>query len=162
MLLADEFSVGPLADAVPLTLMLPRTQYEHHFLIGGAQDDPVAVCFAESYKYRAFHCAGNDAHKGMLIPNVRIEVDPESVLDATNYDVPLGAIVRLGTTLGVMSHVDGQGFAGYSAQVVPLVFGLDPARDGYGVGFRRWAVTLGNGENRRILFEVDLSGGKPN
>ncbi|AMS43996.1 hypothetical protein FHS67_001929 [Aminobacter aminovorans] len=36
MLLPDEFSVGPLADAVPLTLMLPRSKYEHHFLIGGS------------------------------------------------------------------------------------------------------------------------------
>jgi hypothetical protein len=154
MLLPDEFSVGPLADAVPLTLMLPRTEYERHFLIGNSRDDPVAVCLAGSYKYNAFHCAGNDAHKGLLIPNVRIEVDPETVLDATNYDVPLGAVVRRGATLGVMAQVDGQGYGGYSAQVVPLVSGLAEARDGYGVGFRRWAVTIGTGETRRVLFET--------
>lgn len=155
MLLPDEFSVGPLADAVPLTLMLPRNKYDHPFLIGGVLDTPVAICFSEEYKYRAFHSAGNEAYKGTLIPNVRVEVDPASMFDPNNYDTPLGAMVRRGTSLGVLAKLEGQGF--YSGQVVPLVSGLAEARDGYAVGFRRWTITLGTGENRRVLFEVDLT-----
>ncbi len=155
MLLPDEFSVGPLADAGPLTLMLPRSKYEHHFLIGGSPEEPVAICLSEEHRYTAFQSAGNDAHKGMLIPNVRIEVDPASVLDPNSHDLPIGAIVRRGTILGVMAKLEGQGF--YSGQVVPLVSGLPEARDGYAVGFGRWAITLGADEDRRSLFEIDLT-----
>lgn len=155
MLLPDEFSVGPLADAVPLALMLPRSKYEYHFLIGGTSEEPVAICLSEAYKYGAFHSSGNDAHKGMLIPNVRIEVDPASVFDPNSHDVPLGAIVRRGTSFGVMAKLDGQGF--HSGRVVPLVSGLAEAREGYAVGFRRWAIALGADENRRSLFTVDLT-----
>lgn len=157
MLLPDEFSVGPLADAAPLTLMLPRTKYERHFLIGGPADDPIAICFAEDYKFRAFHSAENEAHQGLLISNVRIEVDAASAVNASNYDVPLGAIVRRGTGLGIMAMLDGNSFRGYSAQLITLYSGLAEAREGCGVGFQRWNVTLGSGENRRILFEVDLT-----
>lgn len=155
MLLPDEISVGQLGDAAPLTLMLPRSKYEYHFLIGGSPEQPVAICLSEAHKYGAFQCAGNDAHKGMLIPNVGIEVDPSSVFDPNSHDVPLGAIVRRGTNLGLVAKLEGQGF--YSGQVVPLVSGLLEARDGYAVGFRRWVITLGVDENRRSLFEVDLS-----
>lgn len=155
MLLPDEFSVGQLGDAVPLTLMLPRSKYEYRFLIGGSSEEPVAICLSEEHQYGAFQSAGNDAHKGMLIPNVRIEIDPSSVFDPNSHDVPLGAIVRRGTNLGVMAKLDRQGF--YSGQIVPLVSGLPEARDGYAVGFRHWAITLGAHENRRSLFEVDLT-----
>ncbi|AMS43995.1 hypothetical protein [Aminobacter aminovorans] len=91
----------------------------------------------------------------MLIPIVRIEVDPASVLDSNSHDVPLGAIVRRGTILGIMAKLERQVF--YSGQVVPLVSGLPEARDGYAVGFRRWAIALGADEDRRRLFEVDLT-----
>jgi len=157
MLLPEEFSVGPLADAAPPTLMLPRTKYERVFLIGGASDNPVAICLAEDYKFRAFHCAGNDAHKGMLIPNVKIEVDPGSVVDGSNFDVPLGAVVRRGADFGIMVLLDDGRFRGQSAQLISLFSGLPGTRDGYGVGFQRWTVTLGGNENRRILFKVDLA-----
>lgn len=155
MLLPDEFTVGQLGDAVPLTLMLPRSEYEYHFLIGGSPDEPVAICLSEGHRYEAFQSAGNDAHKGLLIPNVRIEVDPSSVLDPNSHDVPLGAIIRRGTNLGVMAKLGGQGF--YSGQVAILVSGLPEAREGYAVGFRRWAITLGADQSHRNLFEVNLS-----
>lgn len=155
MLLPDEFTVGQLGDAVPLTLMLPRSEYEYHFLIGGSPGEPVAMCLSEGQRYEAFKSAGNDAHKGMLIPNVRIEVDPSSVLDPNSQQVTLGVIIRQGMSMGVMAKLRGQGF--YSGQVVPLVSGLPEARDGHAVGFRRWAITLGADKNRRSLFEVDLS-----
>jgi hypothetical protein len=155
MLLAEEFSVGPVTDAVPLTLMLPRSEYELPFLIGGTRDDPIAVCLGGDYLYRAFHCSGNDAHKGMLIPNVRVEVDTSTMFDASGHDVPLGSMVRRGTNLGIVARLDDRG--SYWAQVVVLVSDLADAREGYGVGFRRWAVALGTGENRRVLFEVDLA-----
>lgn len=154
MLLPEEFTVGPIADAVPLTLMLPRSRYEHQFLIGGIPDDPVAVCFAEEYRFRAFQCAGNDAHKGVLIARVTIEVDAESLFDPNSHDVPMGALIRRGTSLSVMAKMDGHGF--HSAQSVTLVSGLTEARDGCAVGFRRWSVGLGRDENRRTLLDVDL------
>lgn len=157
MLLPDEFSVGSLADAAPVTLMLPRTKYERVFLIGGTADNPIAACLADDRRFWALHCAQNDAYKGMLIPNVRIEVDPASVVNAGDYDVPLGAIVRRGSELGIMVMLDGNGFWGQFGQFMPLFYGLPAARDGYGAGFQRWAIRLGGDENRRILFKVDLT-----
>jgi hypothetical protein len=155
MLLPDEFSVGHLGDAAPLTLMLPRSKYEYHLLIGGSPGKPIAIFLSEAHKFGAFQSAGNEAHKGMLIPNVRIEVDPSSTFDPNSHDVVLGAIVRRGTNLGLAAKLAGQGL--YSIEVVPLVSDLLEARDGYAVGFRRWAITLGADESRRSLFEVDLS-----
>ncbi len=157
MLLPDEFSVGPLADAVPVTLMIPRTKYESHFLIGGLGNKPIAICFAEDFKFKAFECAGNEAHSGMLVPNVRIEVDPASAVDGSPFEVPPGAIVRRGAHLGIMAILGSSGFGGFSPQFVPLVSNLSQAREDYGVGFRRWAITLGVGVNRRVLFEIDLT-----
>jgi hypothetical protein len=154
MLFPDEFSVGPLADALPLTLLLPRSPFEYCFLIGGTLEEPVAVCLSEAHRYGAFRSSGNDAHKGVLIPNVGIEVDPASAFDPNSYDVPLGAMVRRNTSLGITAKLDGQAF--YSRQVVPLISGLAEAREDYAVGFRHWTVTLSTSENRRVLFEVDL------
>ncbi len=44
MLSAQEFTVGTLASAKPLSLMLPRTKSEHAALIAGTDQTPVAIC----------------------------------------------------------------------------------------------------------------------
>ena len=155
MLLPGEFSVGHVEDAIPLTLMLPRSKYEHMFLIGGSSEEPVAIFLSGQFQYYSFRSTGNNSYKGILIPNVTIEVDPSSLFDADSEAAPLGTIVRRGASLGVMTKLDGRGI--YLGQFTPLISRLPEASEGCAAGFRRWAITLGARENHRSLFEVDLT-----
>jgi hypothetical protein len=82
---SDEYSVGYLGDAAPGTLILPRTKYEAVVLVGGAADCPVAIFLSQHGLYQFFDCAGNRSWKGLLIPNVNVEVDAASVFDAQEY-----------------------------------------------------------------------------
>jgi hypothetical protein len=53
MLAANEFTVGTLANAEPLSLILPRTEYEETALVGHTSDGP-AVGVVPSIGFRAW------------------------------------------------------------------------------------------------------------
>jgi len=151
MLAPEEFTVGPIGSAAPLSLVLPRNQYEQVILIGHIDGAPTAIFLTGQFRFQLLSSAGNGAWKGLVVPNVRVEVDEKSLFDA-DYGTPIGAIVRADTSLTIR----GKSEYSYSpTSAVTLHDGLGPSSE-YKVGFSCWRVVVGLGQDKRTLFEMDL------
>lgn len=151
MLALDEFIVGSLADAIPLALVLPRSAYECTALVGGTADAPLTVCLDGRAPYSVIQ--RNEAYNfsGIIIPGVRIEVDPKQVY--APHDKKIGGLVREGTTLDIVCT----SVRGFGLSTVRLVQGLPEISHSESVTFLGWQVVLGNGPAKRVLWSV--SGG---
>jgi hypothetical protein len=147
MLSPHEFSVGYISDAVGLTLILPRNKYETCFIVIATAESKIAVVLEGDHRFLSFDCRDNTSWKGLVIPNVTIEVDESSVTDA----VPLGAMVRTGTTLGIKTKLENR----MGGQIVPLVGDLSPCRDTLTAGFVRWHAVIGEGHSKRELRTIE-------
>ena len=154
MLKPSEFSAGTLASAKPLSLLLPRGQYEQPFLIGAQDGKGIAVLLSNQgdYRYQAFTTA--DAHNwsGLIIADVSIEVDETSVYDP-NQGNRLGSIVRSGTILAIAATPES--WRGGS-HLVPLVEGLPDLAERAGAGFTRWQIVIGEGTDKRVLKTMSV------
>lgn len=154
----EEFTVGTLATAKPVSLLLPRGKYEQAFLVAGPEAEPFAV-FLHPGQHRFHGFPSADAHNwsGLIIPDVSVELDQASLYDPSSYDVRLGSLVRSGDTLSVASHQE-RWMGRYSYQ--PLISGMPMIEERYGAAFMRWRITIGEGIDRRVLLTVDA--GAPN
>jgi hypothetical protein len=79
MLAGNEFTVGTLADARPLSLILPRSKYEETVLVGGSEKEPTAVFVGGRFNFHFFECSNATNWMGLLIPKVHVEVDDQLV-----------------------------------------------------------------------------------
>jgi hypothetical protein len=152
MLSPEEFSVGTLASATPVSLILPRSKYEEMVLIGHIDGSPAAVVLSGQFQFRFFPSAGNHNWQGLIIPNIRIEVDEESLFDADN-GIALGAAVRTDTRLIVRAK--GERSLGQTTAIT-LHDKLETAGE-HRAGFTRWQIVVGRGQDKRILHTVNLS-----
>lgn len=153
MLEAHEFTVGSLEGAKPLTLVLSRGDARGaSFLVGSSGGEVVAVFLDGEYQYRAFKTAGNDYWEGILVPDVRIEVDEKSVFDPNAQPGILGAVICKGSGLDLNANAEN-----WRRMVWPitLVEGAEAAAR-TSVGFSRWNVVLGVGSEKRVLFNVSV------
>ena len=84
MLLPAEFSVAYIGDATAgLTLILPRDHYDEPILVTCASGSPYAIFLGQN-KFAGFECTNNNSFGGILIPNVSIEINEDSIFDAEN------------------------------------------------------------------------------
>lgn len=149
MLSANEFSVGALANATPLSLILPRNQYEAALLIGSCNDAPAAVFLSGQFAFTFFPSADNHSWKGLIVPNVRVEVEPTSLYNGDNFGGGLGSVIRVDTRLVVKAKSERYFGDGVS---VTLHDGLAPCAEGYTAGFANWQVVVGEGQDKRVLW----------
>lgn len=150
MLSANEFTVGALANAAPLSLILPRIQYEAAVLIGSYNDAPVAVFLSGQFAFSSFPSIDNTSWKGMIVPNVRVEIDPASLFNGDGFGGALGSLTRIDTRLVVWAKRD----RSYDSVGVTLHQGLTPCAEGYSAGFKSWQVVIGDGQDKRVLWRV--------
>jgi hypothetical protein len=156
MLKPEDFVAGSFPEAAEdLTLILPRRAAEHRILITGATGDKIAV-YLDRPGYEATPCGDSRSRKGLVVPNVRIQVDETSLFDPDDDDAPFGALVREGRTLSVISRTT-DGYHPSHAEAVCLVNDLPPCADRVSVGFRRWSILLGEGEACRTLATVEAA-----
>ena len=153
MLRPDEFTVGALKDTTPLSLLLPRSKYEQPILVGGTEDEPIAVFIGDKHAFHSFACAENDAWKGLIVPNVRIEADPDSLFSDSD-GIPVGALVREGDRLLLWGISKASGFP--NAVGVELVCNLSPAPEHMRAAFSRWQIVIGEGNAQRTMKQVDV------
>lgn len=154
MLRASEFVMGTLEDAEPMSLMLPQSKYGGTFLTGRIENQTGAILLDRGQEFVAFACAGAAAWRGILIPNVRIEIDETSFFEPDFRLMP-GALMRLDTRLIVGGKNDRN--LGLGTQVV-LESGLPPTRDGNSAAFSRWSIVIGEGQDKRVLQNIDAKG----
>jgi hypothetical protein len=153
MLSPLEFGVGTLADAHPLSLILPRTQYEQPILIGSVDGKPTAVFIGDQHEYGSFPCENNTSWKGLLITGIAVEVDESTAFNPEVHSAPRGALVRQDSTLAIAST--GERFMGQMLSVI-LVEDLIPTSRGTTAGFLRWQIVIGQGNEKRVLKVIDL------
>jgi hypothetical protein len=153
MLRANEFVVGTLENAEPLSLMLPQSKYGRTFLIGRIEEAPGAVLLDTRNEFVAFPCAGAGNWRGLLIPHIRIEIDQASMFEP-DFRLAPGALMRLDTRLIVGAKSDRH--IGLGTQVV-LESGLAPTHEGSSAAFSRWSIVIGKGQDRRVLRSVDAN-----
>lgn len=149
MLSANEFTVGTLADATPLSLILPRTRYEETILIGTFKNGPAAVFLSERYAFTFFPSADNFSWKGLIIPQVRVEVDETSITESAS----LGAIMRMDTRLVIRAKRDN---SFDDRAVVTLQDGL-VSTNKHKAAFVRWHIVIGEGVDKRVLWKTSPS-----
>lgn len=158
MLTPSECFAGPISAAKDMTLVQPRTRHEHRCLIVASDGEPFAVCLddlAQRGRFRAFQCKENDAWKGLHIPGVRIELDESSLFDAERHDTPLGSMVRSDDRLAIQVLLDGRFDS--SSRSLTILDGLPPCAPHLSACFLKWQIVIGNGDDKRVLLEVDAS-----
>lgn len=146
MLSPNEFSVGYLANAAGLTLVLSQEARGTSFIVTPTAQSMIAIALDGGHRFSSFDCRGNTSWQGLVIPNVAIEVDETSVTDS----LPLGVLVRTGTTLAIKTKLDRLG-----TQLVPLINDLAPCGEGLSSPFSHWRVVIGEGLAKRELMSID-------
>jgi hypothetical protein len=151
MLDASEFTIGSLAHAGGLCFVMPRTEREEPFLV--SPGNPRTAVYLGG-TFRGFSIDGDVAWKGLIIPNIRIEVDPTIAFDP-DYGTPAGSIVRHDDKLSIIAAVDAGGWR--QPMRVPLVTALSACEGELSAGFRHWQVVVGEGSAKRVLQIIDLA-----
>ncbi|WP_445219747.1 hypothetical protein ACKWRH_06205 [Bradyrhizobium sp. Pa8] len=151
MLSPNEFSVGHIGAAASLTLVLPADRYDHLLLVTTAHDEPTAIFLDDRHQFEAFGCQGNIHYKGILVPNVRIEVDETSVFDVSRNWAELGTVVRKDDGLFISTGTDRFG----GNQLIALQRNLVACDANAAIGFTRWQIVIGEGPCKRTLRIID-------
>lgn len=151
MLFPEEFTVGTFKTAEPGSLVLPRTKYEALSLICEGDGEPTAVFLGGAHSFQSFPSGGADNWKGVIIPDVRIEIDETSLYDPDQNGHALGVIVRQETKLVIRTKAENS--FGRSTPVV-IQSGLPDSKGS--AAFTRWQIVVGHGDEKRVLHKVDL------
>jgi hypothetical protein len=147
MLSVDDFSVGNFSDATPGSLILPRNDREVAALIGSIRDEPHAVLLSGEYLWHTFSVSRDVSWSGLIIPNVRIELDETSLFDPA-YGAQIGSVQRARTALTLRARSD------RSPSSVSFIIQEDlPPLGNNSAGFHRWQIVLGIGDSKRILWQ---------
>lgn len=149
MLSPDEFFSGYTGNTKPLSLILPIRNYDAPILIGKVDNDPIGVILGGSNKSTYFKCEESSLLGGLIIPDVRVEVDETSIFDAGRIDPPALSVVRMDRVLSIVAKAYSNL---HSWENVVLHDDLPKARD-YTAGFKAWQVVLGNGSEKRVLWK---------
>lgn len=154
MLAAIEFSAGTIGEATPLTLVLPRSSYDPTALIGKSIDGGVPAIFFldERHGFQWFECPDNAHWKGILVPNVTVEVDENTAFDPEMTWPKLGCVVRQDDRLVAIAKASHPGTF-HGTQEIMLLDDLPSGSQK--VAFTRWQISLGKGIEKRILLVVD-------
>lgn len=149
MLRANELSVGSVSDASPLTLVLPRNQYEHLVLVGSGASGTAAIVLSEESKFYWLNAPDCTGWRGILVPNVRIELDETSIF-YPDYNTPIpGSLVRKECQL--LAHAASDSFL---TNTIILEDDLPATAAGAAAGFFNWQIVLGSGQEKRVLHKV--------
>ncbi|GGA91249.1 hypothetical protein GCM10011491_19070 [Brucella endophytica] len=149
MLSPNEFTVGTFASATPLSLILPRVKYEETVLVGHIDSVAMAVFLSGSYAFDFFESA-NENWGGLIIPNVRIEVDETDLFNPDQTGASLGTVIRKDTRLIIRARRER--FSGPSTEIT-LHDGLASAEE-LRAGFNKWQVVIGEGLSKRVLWRT--------
>lgn len=150
MLRFDQMRTGYLKDAEPLSLMLPTDTGTPKFLVCGSKDDPVAVELGGEDVFSAFRCGQDTYWRGLLILDVHLEVDETSRFERSVGRGPVGSLELNGQS----AHIVTRGHHGGAGRVVAF---SSPSieRSEISVGFARWEICVGLGDQKQVLHSID-------
>ena len=135
-------------------MILPRHAHEETILIAQSSKGAAALFLNEQERFKWFESEGNEHWHGLIIPNVRIEIDESSVFDPNRNGPKLGTVIRSGTQLFAQARANSfHSFNGL--EPITLEDDLLPTSKEV-AGFYRWQVVLGPREEKRILHTVSV------
>jgi hypothetical protein len=149
MLSPTEFTIGTYESAKPLSLILPRAGYEIAALIGHINKAPAALLLSGQNAFQCFETAGKDEWRGLIIPNVRIELDETSVFEPNQISIPLGTLIRVDTRLTIWAKRDHSIGSSTSFTLHDELASINEFR----AGFTRWQIVIGEGREKRVLWQ---------
>ncbi len=153
MLPPDKLVSANLGDAKELSVLMPTNKWGFPFLLVPSGETVLAVSLGGEQKFACFDAKGNTAYRGLLITGVELVLDPDSAFDFSRLDGRPGVLVRDGAFLAMNLFPEGMMRI---AQLVPLFAGLPAGSSGLQIGFNHWQVTIGQGVDRQVLFDMDL------
>jgi hypothetical protein len=152
MLLPREFSVGYIGNVTQLTLVLPVDDYDRAFLVTLAPGKPTAIVVDERDSFVSFVCDNNTSWKGLLVPNIAIELDEKATDDSVGWSAPLGMLVRRDDGLFISTKAEGT-FP--QNTMAPILTGLPASQPKMAASFKKWRIVIGEGLSKRILMRFD-------
>lgn len=162
MLKPSELYAGTVVDAQPMTLVLPRDQYEFRALVFEMNNIKLGLLLSGrgdggfDSTYHIVNCRNENDWNGVLIPGVEIELDPSSLTNAGGHYPPKGSLIREKDVLAVQTaYLDSQ-LA--HQRPLPIVSGLPVCAINQRACFTKWQIVLGQGLEKRVLHTVDVTG----
>ena len=154
MLSVSEFFTGTISEAPVASLILPRSKNDRCGIIASFKDAPIFVILGDDHRFQAFPSADNSSHKGLIVPDVGIEVDETSIGEHDSWDTPLGSIVCAEQEIGIRIAWIGQLSRG---RTLAKLASIPPSS--VEASFSRWQITRGSGADKRILMKIDAAKG---
>lgn len=151
MLKPSQCFVGPISEGEEMALLIPRDDDGERMLLFTLNGTRMAVMLESSFV--AFERDGNTAWKGVHVPNVHVEIDPASVSATQGFRSPLGSMIRHNSSLSI----NGRRGPGSSTIFVPVLDNLPPCTSDYAATFLRWQIVLGEGTEKQVLHQVDVT-----
>ncbi len=145
MLALNQFHLGTLNDALPLSLVITEDR-KRKFLVGGNQHEKHAICVAGLDVGLAFKLDATEESnwRGLIIDNVSIEVDERRIEDPDRP--PHLSLVRTESKLFIVAQT------GIPTSIL-IADGLISDRGTMRAAFSRWQITIGTGAENRVLVE---------
>lgn len=150
MLSPNEFTVGKVGSAKPLSLIIPTNKYEETILVGQIDKVAVAVFLSGQFKSCFFESEENESWSGIIIPDVRIEVDETSPMDTNRTDKSLLSVIRIDTRLVIAAR--SERLSGRSV-FITLHDNLVSAGE-FQAAFPNWRIVVGEGQEKRIVWST--------
>ena len=151
MLKPSQCFVGPISEGEEMALLIPRDDDGERMLLFTLNGTKRAVTLESGFQ--AFGREGNTAWKGVHVPNVHIELDPAALSATQGYRSPLGSMVRHSCSLSI----NGRHGHGSPTVAIPLLADLPPCTGEYAATFLRWQIVLGEGIEKQVLHQVDVT-----
>ncbi|MEH7846433.1 hypothetical protein [Rhizobium laguerreae] len=154
MLSISEFFTGTISEASVGSFVLPRSKYDRCGIVTSFNDAPMFVILGDDHRFQAFPSADNTSHKGLIVPDVGIEIDETSIAEHDSWDTPLGSIVCAEEEIGIRIAMIGQLSHGRS---LAKLASKPPSP--VEASFSMWQITRVSGADKRILMKIDASNG---
>lgn len=140
-----------LSDAQGPALFTPLDRPEDLMFVG-TSDTPYAVFLGGKYAGECFQLKLSENWEGMLIEQVRIEVDPNSAYSPDTDGKKALTIIRRGDAVGIMATLKERG--GFAQKVTVLASDAPEDVSALRLGFTRWRISIGDGGDRVTLWEI--------
>lgn len=151
MLKPSQCFVGPVSEGEEMAMLFPRDDDGERMLLFTLNGTKMGVMLESGFL--TFEREGNTAWKGVHVPNVHIEIDPRGLSATQGFRSPLGSMVRQNSSLSI----NGRRSHGGSTIAVPLLADLPPCTGEYAATFLRWQIVLGEGIEKQVLHQVDVT-----
>ena len=146
----NEFTVGKVGSAKPLSLIIPTNNYEETIIVGHIDNENAAVFLSGQFRSQYFESNGNESWGGIIIPDVRIEVDETSSLDAASTDTPPISVTRIDTRIVIAARNE----RSFGRSTLVTLHDDLVTTGAFQAVFAQWQIVIGNGPEKRVLWST--------